>query len=592
MWVTYDIDFIPATSPAAKDIKPARPIWMDVQNGETYPVFDVPRGSGTNGEYTYPDDAKDPYNGGPAKNVWTVDQDGTLIATAGHVHPGGLRDDLWLQARGRGRARRRGEAGHHRHRAPLLVGLALLRAGRPGVVGRDDVGDARRLARAGAQGRQALDHRDVRDRSSRRGTRAWGSWSCGWRPATAGKDPFTTVVNVPGILTHGHLPENDNHGGPTPDPKHYVDLTKLPSKMVPDGYVIDISNFAYASGDMSIATSVPTIKQGQSITFNNLDAPLGNGIWHTITDCDGPCDGSTGIAYPLANGPIIFDSGELGIGGPPASGVVTWSTPTEPAARHLHVLLPDPPVHAGCVPRRRQLTRAPRAQVALRRARRRRAGRRGAFVGVVRVRRPRARQAEAERGRHRPRPAARRPQTAAGTSCARRTRYVGYRIKELFGDAVLKHDAVGRTPTRSTGGLTIAGNRVTNAVVTADLRDLESDRAARDTYIQDNALETNKFPTGRFTLTKPISLPAPRRAGQGSARARPTGRLLLHGVTRPVTVTLDAPVERADDRRRRHRADHARRLPASTRPTRVIADVDDHGSFEFDLVFVPAPANA
>ena len=43
-------------------------------------------------------------------------------------------------------------------------------------------------------------------------------------------------VNVPGVLTHGHLPENDNHGGPTPDPEHYVDLTKLPSKMVPDGY--------------------------------------------------------------------------------------------------------------------------------------------------------------------------------------------------------------------------------------------------------------------------------------------------------------------------------------------------------------------
>jgi plastocyanin len=99
--------------------------------------------------------------------------------------------------------------------------------------------------------------------------------------------------------------------------------------MVPNGYVIDISNFAYASGDMSIASTVPTIKQGQSITFDNLDAPLGNGIWHTITACREPCDGHTGIAYPLANGPIQFDSGELGLGGPPASGHVTWSTPTD-----------------------------------------------------------------------------------------------------------------------------------------------------------------------------------------------------------------------------------------------------------------------
>jgi len=116
---------------------------------------------------------------------------------------------------------------------------------------------------------------------------------------------------------------------PPADTEHYVDLTKLPSRMVPNGYVIDISNFAYASGDMSIATSIPTIKQGQSITFNNLDAPMLNGIWHTITDCAEPCDGRTGIAYPIANGKVIFDSGELGDGGPPAAGRTTWSTPTD-----------------------------------------------------------------------------------------------------------------------------------------------------------------------------------------------------------------------------------------------------------------------
>jgi len=58
--------------------------------------------------------------------------------------------------------------------------------------------------------------------------------------------------------------------------------------------VIDITNFTYASGDMSIATtSVPTIKQGQSITFNNLDAHARNGICTTITDCAEPCDGHT-----------------------------------------------------------------------------------------------------------------------------------------------------------------------------------------------------------------------------------------------------------------------------------------------------------
>ena len=28
-----------------------------------------------------------------------------------------------------------------------------------------------------------------------------------------GTDPFQKNVDVPGVLTHGHLPENDNHGG-------------------------------------------------------------------------------------------------------------------------------------------------------------------------------------------------------------------------------------------------------------------------------------------------------------------------------------------------------------------------------------------
>ena len=30
---------------------------------------------------------------------------------------------------------------------------------------------------------------------------------------TTGADPFATDVDVPGRVTHGHLPENDNHGG-------------------------------------------------------------------------------------------------------------------------------------------------------------------------------------------------------------------------------------------------------------------------------------------------------------------------------------------------------------------------------------------
>jgi polyisoprenoid-binding protein YceI len=163
--------------------------------------------------------------------------------------------------------------------------------------------------------------------------------------------------------------------------------------------------------------------------------------------------------------------------------------------------------------------------------------------------------------------------------------FVGYRIKELFGDAVLKRDAVGRTPVVS-GSLTIANGHVTKAVVTADVSKLDSGRAARDSYARDNALEGSRFPTARFTLTAPITLPAHLAKGQ-RVNTQARGTLLLHGVTHAVTVTLEtrwngptidaagsAPILLAD-----YKIDP---------PDTPIAKVDDHGSLELDLQFVPA----
>ena len=99
--IQYTIDFIPDSAPEAANMTGVRPIWMDVQNGSNYPVFDVHRGSGgKDGKFAYPRDAKDPYHGGAPKNVWTVDRDGVLISTAGHVHTGGLYTDLSLSRSG------------------------------------------------------------------------------------------------------------------------------------------------------------------------------------------------------------------------------------------------------------------------------------------------------------------------------------------------------------------------------------------------------------------------------------------------------------------------------------------------------------
>ncbi len=48
-----------------------------------------------------------PTGNGARKNEWTVDRDGVLVSTAGHLHPGGLYTDLWVRRRGEqaGRAR-------------------------------------------------------------------------------------------------------------------------------------------------------------------------------------------------------------------------------------------------------------------------------------------------------------------------------------------------------------------------------------------------------------------------------------------------------------------------------------------------------
>ena len=67
---------------------------------------------------------------------------------------------------------------------------------------------------------------------------------------------------------------------------------------------------------------------GGSLTFVNRDAA--RTIFHTITACRAPCNRTTGVAYPLADGPVDFDSGELGFGPQgftAAANRDTWSTP-------------------------------------------------------------------------------------------------------------------------------------------------------------------------------------------------------------------------------------------------------------------------
>jgi plastocyanin len=132
-------------------------------------------------------------------------------------------------------------------------------------------------------------------------------------PQKRAVDPFRNPAAIPttGLITHGHLAEASNHGGA---PTGLPSPTALPSgQTVENG--VGIGGFRYLPGDFTLGAGFqdpPAFRAGQSITFANFDFP--EQIFHTITACRTPCTGSTGISYPLANGPVHFDSGELGYG--------------------------------------------------------------------------------------------------------------------------------------------------------------------------------------------------------------------------------------------------------------------------------------
>jgi len=379
LYATYTVDFIPADSPAAEGMKPVTPIWMDVDNGSLYPVFDVFRDSGgKDGKFTYPDDADDPYGDGPKKNEWTVDRDGVLLATAGHVHTGGLYTDLYLKRPGaryagpkckrpavlkRKRAKLRGRRGQARKRA-LRKNRALARrkaAARKRFSAcksrRPDVkGDKVHLFRSKARyfepaGPISWDMAMVGTRDDwmvevRKGdvlstTATYETKIASWPESMGimiaymaegekGNDPYRKRVDLPGVLNHGHYRENRDHGGGRPLVGR--DPTKLPDGIASDGSTLTIADYFYPGADFRLpgaAGRPATVKKGNSITFSLSEPDVKERVWHSLTSCKTPCNRSTGIAYPIADGKFQFESGQMGVGGPPTVERTTWSTPKD-----------------------------------------------------------------------------------------------------------------------------------------------------------------------------------------------------------------------------------------------------------------------
>jgi polyisoprenoid-binding protein YceI len=161
--------------------------------------------------------------------------------------------------------------------------------------------------------------------------------------------------------------------------------------------------------------------------------------------------------------------------------------------------------------------------------------------------------------------------------------FVGYRVTEKLVASIVENTATGRTDS-VTGTLTIGGATVSNVTVTADLRSLRSDQGGRDGTIQNEGLESNRFPQAKFVLTQPITLAAVPAVGH-TITTHATGNFTLHGVTKPVVITLEG------------RWDGTSVQVVGTLPivfgdynieaptAAVVASVDDHAEMELQLFF-------
>ena len=130
----------------------------------------------------------------------------------------------------------------------------------------------------------------------------------------------------------------------------------------------------------------------------------------------------------------------------------------------------------------------------------------------------------------------------AGTYSVASGSQVGYRVREQLAFIGAPSDAVGRTSVIS-GSLTLtqtaSGYSVTAASFTVDVSTLTSDRTMRDQRLHSIGLESDRYPKASFTLAEPIALPATAGNGQ-TIHVSATGALTIHGVTKTVTLPIDA----------------------------------------------------
>lgn len=117
----------------------------------------------------------------------------------------------------------------------------------------------------------------------------------------------------------------------------------------------------------------------------------------------------------------------------------------------------------------------------------------------------------------------------------------GYRVREKLAFLRAESDAVGRT-SQISGAATFSQENSTVTVSAASfdvaVNTLTSDRSQRDEKIHEIGLESSRYPTATFVLSKPLTVSASALAGK-VAHVSVTGIFNIHGTSRKETLPVE-----------------------------------------------------
>jgi polyisoprenoid-binding protein YceI len=110
----------------------------------------------------------------------------------------------------------------------------------------------------------------------------------------------------------------------------------------------------------------------------------------------------------------------------------------------------------------------------------------------------------------------------------------GFRVQESA--LGFSNDAVGRTRA-VTGTIIVSAGQVTSARLRVDLTAIRVNGKAQPQFA--DSLGVRRYPAATFTLTRPVPLSPSFTTGAVFTATAP-GRLAMHGMAKPVTVTIQA----------------------------------------------------